>query len=67
MGTGFTWETQNTETDIAAARMAWQKSKEMLSDETLDIVLLDEMTYMVKYGYIELVNVFIVMTYHLID
>ena len=54
MGTGFTWETQSTETDLAAAKFAWQKSKEMLSDETLDIVLLDEMTYMVKYGYIEL-------------
>jgi cob(I)alamin adenosyltransferase len=54
MGTGFTWETQSTETDIAAAKIAWQKSKEMLSDETLNIVLLDEMTYMVKYGYIEL-------------
>ena len=54
MGTGFTWETQSTETDLAAAKVAWQKSKEMLSDETLDIVLLDEMTYMVKYGYIEL-------------
>ena len=54
MGTGFTWETQNTETDTIAAKAAWQKSKEMLSDETLDIVLLDEMTYMVKYGYVEL-------------
>lgn len=54
MGTGFTWETQNTETDSLAAQVAWQKSKEMLSDEALDIVLLDEMTYMVKYGYIEL-------------
>ena len=54
MGTGFTWETQSTETDIAAAKVAWQKSKAMLSDENLDIVLLDEMTYMVKYGYIEL-------------
>jgi cob(I)alamin adenosyltransferase len=54
MGTGFTWETQSTETDIAAAKVAWQKSKEMLSDESLNIVLLDEMTYMVKYGYIEL-------------
>ena len=54
MGTGFTWETQSTKTDLAAAKVAWQRSKEMLSDETLDIVLLDEMTYMVKYGYIEL-------------
>jgi cob(I)alamin adenosyltransferase len=54
MGTGFTWETQSTETDIAAAKVAWEKSKEMLSDETLSIVLLDELTYMIKYGYIEL-------------
>ena len=54
MGTGFTWETQSRETDLAAAKVAWQKSKEMLSDETIDIVLLDEMTYMVTYGYIEL-------------
>ncbi|MBU2923548.1 cob(I)yrinic acid a,c-diamide adenosyltransferase [Colwellia sp. 1_MG-2023] len=54
MGTGFTWETQSTETDTIAAKVAWQRSKEMLSDETLNIVLLDEMTYMVKYGYIEL-------------
>jgi cob(I)alamin adenosyltransferase len=54
MGTGFTWETQSTETDLAAAKVAWQKSKEMLSDVKLDIVLLDEMTYMVKYGYIDL-------------
>ncbi|GHE89041.1 cob(I)yrinic acid a,c-diamide adenosyltransferase [Thalassotalea profundi] len=54
MGTGFTWETQDKATDIAAAKMAWEKSKLMLSDPTIDIVLLDEMTYMVKYGYIDL-------------
>ncbi|WP_076419891.1 cob(I)yrinic acid a,c-diamide adenosyltransferase [Colwellia sp. UCD-KL20] len=54
MGTGFTWETQSKETDIAAAKVAWEKSKEMLSDPNIDMVLLDEMTYMVKYGYIDL-------------
>lgn len=54
MGTGFTWETQSKETDIAAAKIAWEKSKEMLSNPELDMVLLDEMTYMVKYGYIDL-------------
>jgi len=54
MGTGFTWETQSKETDIAAAKVAWEKSKEMLSNPEIDMVLLDEMTYMVKYGYIEL-------------
>lgn len=54
MGTGFTWETQSKETDIAAAKVAWEKSKAMLSNPEIDMVLLDEMTYMVKYGYIEL-------------
>lgn len=54
MGTGFTWETQSKETDIAAAKVAWEKSKEMLSNPEIDMVLLDEMTYMVKYGYIDL-------------
>lgn len=54
MGTGFTWETQNKATDIAAAQVAWQKSKAMLANPEIDIVLLDEITYMVKYGYIEL-------------
>ncbi|WP_441004147.1 cob(I)yrinic acid a,c-diamide adenosyltransferase [Pseudocolwellia agarivorans] len=54
MGTGFTWETQSKETDIAAAKVAWEKTKAMLSDHSIDMVLLDEMTYMVKYGYIDL-------------
>jgi cob(I)alamin adenosyltransferase len=54
MGTGFTWETQDKSTDIAAATVAWEKSKAMLSNPDIDIVLLDEMTYMVKYGYIDL-------------
>ncbi|GAA0817178.1 cob(I)yrinic acid a,c-diamide adenosyltransferase [Colwellia asteriadis] len=54
MGTGFTWETQDKATDIAAAKVAWQKSKAMLANPDIDIVLLDEMTYMVKYGYINL-------------
>lgn len=54
MGTGFTWETQSKEKDIAAAKVAWEKSKEMLSNPELDMILLDEMTYMVTYGYIDL-------------
>ncbi|XQW85007.1 cob(I)yrinic acid a,c-diamide adenosyltransferase [Thalassotalea piscium] len=54
MGTGFTWETQDKEKDIAAAQLAWQESKRMLNDPSINIVLLDEMTYMIKYGYIDL-------------
>lgn len=54
MATGFTWETQNKETDTVAAQEIWQECKKMLADDNLDLVLLDELTYMVSYGYIDL-------------
>ena len=54
MATGFTWETQNRDTDTTACQAVWQHGKRMLADETLDLVLLDELTYMVSYGYLDL-------------
>lgn len=54
MATGFTWETQNKQTDTLAAQEVWQECKRMLKDESLDAVLFDELTYMVTYGYIDL-------------
>jgi cob(I)alamin adenosyltransferase len=57
MATGFTWETQNKETDTAAAVDVWQQAKRMLADPKLDLVVLDELTYMVSYGYLELDDV----------
>lgn len=54
MATGFTWNTQDKEHDIAAAQKVWQRSKELLNDNNVDVVLLDELTYMVAYKYIDL-------------
>ncbi|MCG9684170.1 cob(I)yrinic acid a,c-diamide adenosyltransferase [Vibrio sp. Isolate23] len=54
MATGFTWETQNKATDTEAAQKVWQECKRMLSDESIDVILFDELTYMISYGYIEL-------------
>lgn len=54
MATGFTWNTQDKEKDIAAAQAVWQRSKELLADKNVDVILLDELTYMVAYKYIEL-------------
>jgi len=54
MGTGFTWDTQDREKDITAARSLWQKACLMLADETISLVVLDELTYMSNYNYIEL-------------
>lgn len=54
MATGFTWDTQNKQTDTQAAQLVWQECKRMLQDDSIDVVLFDELTYMVSYGYIEL-------------
>ncbi|AST79030.1 TPA: cob(I)yrinic acid a,c-diamide adenosyltransferase [Citrobacter freundii] len=53
MGTGFTWETQNRESDIAAALAVWKESKRMLADVHYDLVVLDELTYMLAYHYLD--------------
>jgi len=57
MATGFTWETQDKELDTQAAQKVWQECKRMLSDASIDVILFDELTYMVSYGYIDLEEV----------
>jgi cob(I)alamin adenosyltransferase len=52
MGTGFTWETQDKSVDIAAAKTLWTQAQRLLRDDSVQLVLLDEMTYMLKYGYL---------------
>ena len=54
MATGFTWETQNRESDTAACMAVWEHGKRMLADAELDMVILDELTYMVAYDYLPL-------------
>jgi cob(I)alamin adenosyltransferase len=57
MGTGFTWNTQDKEKDIAAAQEVWKVSKDLLKNKDIDVVLLDEITYMLAYKYIDLEEV----------
>jgi cob(I)alamin adenosyltransferase len=52
MGTGFTWDTQDRGADIAAAKRTWAYAKAMLQDESFDLVVLDELTYMIAYDYL---------------
>ncbi len=53
MATGFTWETQDRDKDIAAAAATWAEAKRLLADENIDVVILDELTYMLTYGYLD--------------
>lgn len=52
MGTGFTWNTQDKSADIAAAERTWQDAARMLADGRYDLVVLDELTYMLGYKYL---------------
>lgn len=62
MATGFTWETQSRELDSAAARDTWRHARRMLADDTLDVVLLDELTYMISYDYLDREEVIAALT-----
>jgi len=53
MGHGFTWETQDREQDIAAAQQAWGIAEKLLADESYGMLVFDEMSYMFKYGYLD--------------
>tara|TARA_Y100001935_G_scaffold18728_1_gene13744 strand:+ start:134 stop:700 length:567 start_codon:yes stop_codon:yes gene_type:complete len=53
MNTGFTWETQDRSKDITAAEQTWVKAEEFLTDSSYELVILDELTYMLTYGYLE--------------
>lgn len=56
-GEGFTWETQDRARDIAAACQGWDQARQVLADPAFDLVVLDEMTYLFKYGYLDLESV----------
>lgn len=57
MGQGFTWDTQDREKDMAAARAAWDISCEMLSSGEFDLVVLDELNIVLRYDYLPVAEV----------
>lgn len=53
MGTGFTWNTQDRSGDIAAAEKTWEQAQRYLASDAHDLVVLDELTYMLGYKYLD--------------
>ena len=53
MGTGFTWDTQDRSADIAAAETSWTIAEKMLADDSYHLVVLDELTYMLSFKYLD--------------
>lgn len=52
MGHGFSWETRDPEREADAARQAWAQACHYLEDPRYDILVFDELSYMIKYGYL---------------
>jgi cob(I)alamin adenosyltransferase len=53
MESGFTWDTQDKELDIQKAVETWSKAKLFLQDPAIDLVVIDELTYMLNYNYLD--------------
>ena len=61
LGDGFTWESQDLDATEARGRHAWQVAGEMVASGNYDLVILDEMTYIVKYGWVPVADVVAVL------
>ena len=53
LGDGFTWDTQDRSQDIATAERGWAVAERMLADPTYPLVVLDELTYLLSYHYLD--------------
>ena len=53
MATGFTWDSQNWDEDRKAAEETWSQAQRMLNDEQLNLVIFDELTYLLKYKFLD--------------
>ncbi len=53
IGDGFTWDTKNFEGDVKTARQAWEKCREILHDSTHQLVIFDEINYVMKYNFLD--------------
>jgi cob(I)alamin adenosyltransferase len=52
LGDGFTWESTDKERTAQLGRDAWEAAKVQLADGQHDLLVLDELTYVVKYGWV---------------
>lgn len=62
LGEGFTWETQDRQRDIAAAKHAWETAKELIKSGEYHLVVLDELNIVLRYDYLPLAEVIAFLT-----
>jgi len=52
LGDGFTWESTDLDETAAKGRHAWEVARQKLASGDFDLLILDELTYAVTYGWI---------------
>lgn len=57
LGDGFTWESTDLDESAAKGRHAWDVANEKLASGAFDLLILDELTYAIKYGWIHVDDV----------
>ena len=57
LGTGFTWDSANLDHDIALARESWSLAADVIAAGKHDLVILDELTYLCTWGWIDTADV----------
>lgn len=57
LGEGFTWETQDRDRDVAAARQAWEVAKTLMTDPTIRLLILDELNISLRYDHLDIAEV----------
>ena len=52
-GDGFTWTSKDMDETIARARHGWELAKEKVLSRNYDLIILDEFTYTLQYGWLD--------------
>jgi cob(I)alamin adenosyltransferase len=62
LGGGFTWDSDNLQKDIDLAKAAWSVAAEVIAKGEHDLVVLDELTYLCTWGWIDTADVVAAIT-----
>ncbi len=57
MGDGFTWDTQDKAQDIKTSEETWSLCVEKMRSEEYDLLVFDELVYVLDYGFLDLQKV----------
>ncbi|MEF2279949.1 cob(I)yrinic acid a,c-diamide adenosyltransferase [Deinococcus sp. YIM 134068] len=52
LGDGFTWRSRDLENSAALAEHGWERAKEAILSGEYDLIVLDEFTYPLKFGWV---------------